>query len=102
MLAAGLFFLVGPIRFNETVERSEKGIKEQFTSLLSETNLTQVEKKVRGMDLDWDLEALIGTAKGVRQANDAAAYTFFVCGVLTVISTPWKFGKVEPVIGDNA
>jgi hypothetical protein len=96
MLAAGLFFLVGPIRFNETVKRSEEGIKSQFTSFLSETDLTLSEKKVKKMELNWDLDALIGTARGVRQANDTAAYTFFIFGILTALSTPWKFGKVDP------
>lgn len=96
MLAVGIVFLVGPIHFDKTVERTEKGIHEQFSSLLSETAKDPSEKKVKEYELHRDLEALIKTAKGVRQANDIAAYTFFVCGILTVLSTPWKFGKVEP------
>lgn len=96
MLAAGLFFLVGPIRFDETVKRSEEEMRNQFSRILSETDLTSSEKKVKMMEFNWDLDALVGTAKGVRQANDTAAYTFFVCGILTVLSTPWKFGKVDP------
>ena len=96
MLAIGFYFMFAPIHFNATVERVEREMKEEYSSLISQVDQHSMGMKSLGNRFDENLGILIGTARGMRENNDAAAYTFLVCGVLTALSTPWKFRKQIP------
>ena len=90
MLGLGLLFITGPIHFESGIARSEERIKEELSELLVHTDFDQAEREWKTQEIERQLNILIGSGRSMKHNNDAAAYAFFACGLLSLLSISRK------------